>query len=790
MPHFAFLHERFLFRFGHDRTMMLHGRELARLGHRVSFVGYRMDLDAIGRLGGSAILLPAGACPWEALDAFTASYLDERWPELFGAGVPDVAVNGGWPFYAAQGVLGRRGVGSVYFDAGAAPMEGLAEAELPVHRLLRTLRRRHVGESQATVSVSTFIARTQTLQDAPATPNIVVLNAVDHLDDPLWTKADAPAGADVARTLTQARAGGRRVVLHLGRWEGGYKNKAGALQVLRGLGLRGVEAALIVLAEGDSELPADLTERVVFAGHPGDAGLRRLMQESDAGLSASLWEGFNLPLAEMHRLGRPAFALDIGAHREAAVDEAYLAADIAQLADRLAERLRAPDRPLAPPARVAAFHAATQWSRAGAELDAVLMEVLQRRRRSLPAQVLVMDVTNACRDPANSGVVRVTRRLGRALQALYRIQFVVFDEDALDYRLPSAEEARRLESYEGPRLDPHWETSQATPVSLAQALARRGWSLDHAVFLLAETVLQPRVTAMAAWLARERVDLVAVLHDLIPLSHPEFADPGIVRAFPAYVELLKGARVLLANSQSTADAWRAHVGETTAVAVELLPGDFGARGTPKRLGHGKRAAVDLLTVSTFEPRKNHLGLLEAFELAQRRAPDLAMTLHLVGNGYEGGDGVLARVRTRAAANPSIHVLGLVDDATLHSLYGQADFTVYPSLVEGFGLPIVESAWRARPFVCHREGAMAEVAAGGGGLTCDVADPSSLADAILRLAGDADLRLRLSLAAGLRPARTWRDYARACLDHTVTGRDVRQIGDVGRHDAGREAAQAA
>ena len=56
--------------------------------------------------------------------------------------------------------------------------------------------------------------------------------------------------------------------------------------------------------------------------------------------------------------------------------------------------------------------------------------------------------------------------------------------------------------------------------------------------------------------------------------------------------------------------------------------------------------------------------------------------------------------------------------------------------------------------------------------CDVTDPRSLADAMLGLARDPASRRRLSLAAGLRQVRTWDDYARACLDRTVAGRDIR------------------
>ena len=89
----------------------------------------------------------------------------------------------------------------------------------------------------------------------------------------------------------------------------------------------------------------------------------------------------------------------------------------------------------------------------------------------------------------------------------------------------------------------------------------------------------------------------------------------------------------------------------------------------------------------------------------------------------------------------------------------ADFTVYPSLVEGFGLPILESLWLGKPCICHDDGVMAELAAGGGCLTVDMNDPTALARAIEQLATDRSLRDRLSTEARARDIDGWPDYAR-------------------------------
>ncbi len=168
--------------------------------------------------------------------------------------------------------------------------------------------------------------------------------------------------------------------------------------------------------------------------------------------------------------------------------------------------------------------------------------------------------------------------------------------------------------------------------------------------------------------------------------------------------------------------------------------------------------VRMLCVSTLEPRKNHAALLDAYERAVARRPGLGLELHLVGAAYVGSQDIVDRVRGAMARLPGLRWHEQVEYARLQELYAQCDFTVYPSVLEGFGLPVIESLWQGRPCLCANFGVMAENAVGGGCLTADVRDPEALANAILTLADSADSRRRLATEAVSRPLKTWGEYA--------------------------------
>jgi glycosyltransferase involved in cell wall biosynthesis len=170
-----------------------------------------------------------------------------------------------------------------------------------------------------------------------------------------------------------------------------------------------------------------------------------------------------------------------------------------------------------------------------------------------------------------------------------------------------------------------------------------------------------------------------------------------------------------------------------------------------------------LTVSTIEPRKNHLTLLAAFQLARQQG--LRLRWKVVGAALYGGDKVKAALR----AAPGVEFAGLVSDGERERLYRAAAFVALPSRAEGFGFTPLEAMARGVPTVCSSGSALDETA-GDAALRVDPDDVEGWADALLRMEADHDLRKRLRERGTaqvkrfdpLRSARTYVEIYRAVL----------------------------
>jgi glycosyltransferase involved in cell wall biosynthesis len=166
------------------------------------------------------------------------------------------------------------------------------------------------------------------------------------------------------------------------------------------------------------------------------------------------------------------------------------------------------------------------------------------------------------------------------------------------------------------------------------------------------------------------------------------------------------------------------------------------------------AKPKILMVSTLEPRKNHQTLLNAFEIAHAK---LKGQLELVLVGHYAYPDVVQLVESFISRFPNISWERNADDSMLQALYSNCDFTVYPSIEEGFGLPILESQWNARPCICSDSGSMSEIAAGGGALTVPITDAEALASEIVNMINDKSLYAKLSHECVSRKFKTWTDY---------------------------------
>jgi glycosyltransferase involved in cell wall biosynthesis len=162
----------------------------------------------------------------------------------------------------------------------------------------------------------------------------------------------------------------------------------------------------------------------------------------------------------------------------------------------------------------------------------------------------------------------------------------------------------------------------------------------------------------------------------------------------------------------------------------------------------------ILNVGAIQRRKNIVRLVEAFEHTPAE-------WKLVLAGSLGFDSEAARDRIdRSPRKPDIQMLGYVSDSELEKLYQRASVFAFPSLDEGFGMPILDAMARGVPVLTSNVSAMPEVA-GGAALLIDPTDVHSIADGLCQLIADPGLRQTL-IRAGLAQATkfTWEESVEA------------------------------
>ena len=348
---------------------------------------------------------------------------------------------------------------------------------------------------------------------------------------------------------------------------------------------------------------------------------------------------------------------------------------------------------------------------------------------------------NTVRQPFETGIQRVTRRLGRALARTGLDVVPVGRDDRSGLievigRGPAAFEALLAASGRRsllfiPELTADLVAAGSDPVCMGQAYGMR---------------------------------TLAFVHDLIPLKLSTHYTAEAMAAYTAYYEGFARADSVLATTLGVADELRRFLEgralRVPPVAVVPLPAQFGdtPRVVEARPARDAGAPLKLVSVVTWERRKNLLGLLSALARARRASP-VPLVLTLVGRrGHDAAFDV--EVDALLARTSDVTVAGTLPDAALAALVDACDATLYPSFEEGFGLPVVESLWLGRPCLCHDGSSLAEIAPGGGTLMVDMRNEAAIADALVSLVTRPDLLTRLAAEATRRPLTSWDDYASA------------------------------
>lgn len=268
---------------------------------------------------------------------------------------------------------------------------------------------------------------------------------------------------------------------------------------------------------------------------------------------------------------------------------------------------------------------------------------------------------------------------------------------------------------------------------------------------------------------RQAASLLTV-HDLSFLTTPQCADPGL-RAFLSRVvpsSVVRANHVLADSANTKSDLTRLLDTPASKITVvypgvepRFCPPTDTASITHVRTRYRLGDQPFILGVGTLEPRKNWPALIRAWARL-RHATALPHRLVIAGGKGWMVEQIFAAAEDVGDLRRDIMFTGFVDDVDLPALYAAADVFAFPTLYEGFGIPVVEAMACGTPVVCSNNSSLPE-AAGDAALQIDATDEEELANALGRLIEDRGLRATLC-ARGLEHARrfTWEAAAQVLL----------------------------
>lgn len=303
----------------------------------------------------------------------------------------------------------------------------------------------------------------------------------------------------------------------------------------------------------------------------------------------------------------------------------------------------------------------------------------------------------------------------------------------------------------GPADDPQW-TELLSDLRADRVLAP-ALAFPHGAWLInlgTSWWLQNYFLRVREAKARFGVRYVPFVHDMIPIMAPEHCVRPLIRDFVSWaLGVFAHADGFLTNSEASRRDLMQVAGrlgaEVDPIRVRVVRLDADARKSGLAGGddvlsrHGLRPNGYMLFVSTLESRKNHLQALTALAaLLDRHGAEATPRLVCVGGKGWLNDAVFARLEADRRLKRHVLILSGIPEAELEALYRHAAFTLYPSLYEGWGLPVTEALCHGKAVIASTRSSVPE-AGGDLAIYVDPGDEAAMVEAMEALAFDPDWR---------------------------------------------------
>lgn len=319
---------------------------------------------------------------------------------------------------------------------------------------------------------------------------------------------------------------------------------------------------------------------------------------------------------------------------------------------------------------------------------------------------------------APTGIDRVEHAYAEQLLQLApeRLQFVAIDRLDRLRTLPRGLAERFVAA-----IGAHWRGEGPSPGEVSAA-ARMIWVQatlrpsflgprrargERPIYLLVSHRHLHRRDRIERALAASDARLVAFVHDLIPIQFPEYARPQHAELHLRRIQTVAAlAEAVIVNSQATAGSLRPYLDEAGR-SPPLLVAPLGVHPRPPD-GKDTLAGPYFVYLSTIEPRKNHLLLLQIWRRLAASFGPATPRLVLVGRRGWENENVVDMLERSIGIRPFVTELSEVDDSRIAALLRDSRALLFPSFAEGFGLPLAEALAAGVPALCSDLPALREV----------------------------------------------------------------------------------
>lgn len=357
---------------------------------------------------------------------------------------------------------------------------------------------------------------------------------------------------------------------------------------------------------------------------------------------------------------------------------------------------------------------------------------------------LLFDVTKACKQKHQSGVLRVSSCLKRELQQVLGERFV----------------------------EVVWSTRKQ---SFRPLVRDSGFVISQDdVLLTAELFCEFERSGVEAFLKSGACRSYAIFHDAIPLRYPEFTWPHSVQRHPSYMKMLALFDGVFGVSQRSSIVleeyweWLGYEYSPSVRSIQLgADGLFAESSIPK---DRQAESFDVLMLGIIEKRKGQDLALDA--CSRLWDEGVKFNLHIVGraNPYFGKD-IEKRIKKMGKMGRPITLHGHLGDSELQALFDNVDLMLFSSRAEGCGLPVLESLWKGLPVLSSKLRPVRETSRFGGCRFFEVGDSEDLSVQLRRLVENRNLlkELRDGISTEMLPR--WSDTAREIQDCIGTEQTV-------------------